>query len=123
MYHGDIIQYPIRNISDIRSDDRVLTYDGHVIHSSSVVTMYENFFSRALEAKKFRLKGRFDCSNAYIKPGMTSAEFSSLPKLRADSWYPFYLQHTSELINNVNSTRCFPHTVMEARQVESLALM
>ena len=53
-------------------------------------------FTKALHDNMFRLKGKFDCANEYIRRSLTSTEFMNLPKVRADRLFPYYFKHSEE---------------------------
>lgn len=100
VYHGNARQYRVRKLSDLRTDDRVFTSSGHIILSAAVVKFYKAL-TTALDDKLFRLGGKFDCANAYVKTEISSSEFRDLPKVEADTWYPYYYKHSSALKGNL----------------------
>lgn len=107
VYHGSTRQYRLQKLSDLNTDDRTFAPSGHNILSDAVAQFYKAL-ARALDDKDFRLEGEFDCANAYVKTGMSTSQFRALPKVNADTLYPYYYRHSSGVKGNLVYDKILP---------------
>lgn len=107
VYNGTTRQYRLQKLSDLSTDDRTFAPSGHIILSDAVVQLYKAL-ARALDDKDFRLEGKFDCANAYVKTGMSTSQFRALPKVKADTLYPYYYRHSSDVKGNLVYDKILP---------------
>lgn len=97
----------LNRMSELKTDDRVMSIYGHIELSENVKDLYKAC-SRALEAKMFCLEGRFDCANNFIRAGMSSRQFWSLPSIIADRWFPYHFKHSSPIQGSLRYERVLP---------------
>ena len=107
LYHGDEHVYELERLSDIGLHDRVLRPHGQIPLSGTAKKLYKAL-TKAIDRKLFRLRGRYDCLNEYIRTGLTESEFEALPVIRADVFCPYYYKRSSSIMGEIAYNKIIP---------------
>lgn len=103
-FDGDTFLFRASSVSQLLVDDRVVTGAGHVHVCSNSKKIYKAL-SAAIDAKRFRFTGAFDCVNQHVLSDSTPTQ----GVLSADRPVPYYFHDESPLRGRVTFAEVLPN--------------